>query len=1126
MGYPVKVTYAKSSKKGAKRYTKNYSTVITVKNPSLSVKAAATTLTVGETAKLTVKKTPSSATVKYSSSDDAVASVANGVISANGVGTAVITTKLTCGTKTISKNITVKVTEAVNDGISVSLQNQYSPDYKDVVVSNYDINKDKKAIVRLYYGKNNKGVNNETLHIRYTSNGGNTYQTAYARTDVNGVAYWELGCADGAVTKISYTITPESNSALAKEGSFSFASIEFQDVVNVNGKDGKPGNQARSNDTTDYKAKGYAGLVVSTNDVKGSSAVVPVTKTAGTYTQEKNGVATSAPQYKTSYVNSQQVDHKVGFVGGVPTITLPGENDTLNQAEKFEQPVDLTSGDYGTYASDSKYITLNVDPTELTYATMNFTSLKLSKYTKLTIDAFKTEEDAKSGDVNKRIGGAANFQEIKGPHDQSNFSYQIPLNDTSATTMCIRVTLESKGQVNTDTNKGYVIKDITGVYKNKKTVSGKTEPLKGAKITWAATTAKYSNEKEIAYSAINSRLADNTLTYAAGKTTDEATGKEVKKLTYSVPVFPYTGNAVIKAYDANGKVIAYFACPTVNKETVIGYANENVLNVSQYDLNGKYASYIYRISEEEATQSVGTVTENDGIVTVESSKAGTTVIAGTVSGVPGLDASNDTIYTSVQWNPIAKTTDANSGAIAFAGQEVSLTAQLVDKNQNPVASVGKGIEFAYTANTKVSELIKESNTDSKGQAKLVVCAAENTVLTNIEAKSKDSAYDAVLLVNGKQVKKLDLYWIEAQSQFTPSSVAGAADEDTTDYKASTTPVVSGKAKPTIGDNWQYGFTIAKEKLANDGTWKNKEVTIKNAKIAITHEGGTYATVKEAGNGSVYVTSTAPKAVTLSAIVDGSAFDNNGVTFDVKDVGETKSVGEGSTSFKNEQKLVIDWQGDGLKGGFVQDLGFNAVSGSSIDLYFKATDKLGNPLSGKTINTQIGTTTGTATTDANGLAKITVNHALYPGYKTVVSATFDNVVYRQIITWTNGAALVVDPEATVNGGAATSANPRTTYADAKKIVLTFNDNILASSVKVDQFTVYRGTDGTNKQAIGSVTVSGKTITITFRDPITDNAVQDFFVHISSATIDGVPYQVTSSNGAIYSAGTINNIKAQY
>ena len=35
------------------------------------------------------------------------------------------------------------------------------------------------------------------------------------------------------------------------------------------------------------------------------------------------------------------------------------------------------------------------------------------------------------------------------------------------------------------------------------------------------------------------------------------------------------------------------------------------------------------------------------------------------SGIPGLDATNDTVYTSVQWNPIPNATEANGGAIAL-----------------------------------------------------------------------------------------------------------------------------------------------------------------------------------------------------------------------------------------------------------------------------------------------------------------------------------------------------------------------------------------------------------------------------------------------------------------------------
>ena len=104
-GFPVKVTYKKSTKKNAKKYTKTYTCKTTVKNVSFSVKASTKTLKVGETSKLTVKKTPASANIKYSSSDPAVATVAKGVITANGVGKAVISAKFTYGTKKITKKI-------------------------------------------------------------------------------------------------------------------------------------------------------------------------------------------------------------------------------------------------------------------------------------------------------------------------------------------------------------------------------------------------------------------------------------------------------------------------------------------------------------------------------------------------------------------------------------------------------------------------------------------------------------------------------------------------------------------------------------------------------------------------------------------------------------------------------------------------------------------------------------------------------------------------------------------------------------------------------------------------------------------------------------------------------------
>lgn len=75
------------------------------------------------------KKTPSSAKVTYSTTDAAVASVYDGTITANGIGTAKNTAKMVYGTKTIKKTITVKVVAGLEDGITATLINPISDEY-------------------------------------------------------------------------------------------------------------------------------------------------------------------------------------------------------------------------------------------------------------------------------------------------------------------------------------------------------------------------------------------------------------------------------------------------------------------------------------------------------------------------------------------------------------------------------------------------------------------------------------------------------------------------------------------------------------------------------------------------------------------------------------------------------------------------------------------------------------------------------------------------------------------------------------------------------------------------------------------------------------------------------------
>ena len=1111
----AKVTVKVTAKKAGKTVKKTLKATVTVKNPSLKTNVTKVVVNAGNTATIKATATPSSAKVTFASKDKKVATVSSkGVITGVAAGATKVVVTAKYGTKKITKTIDVVVNDKVANGITTMLTNAYSEDYSDVVVSNPEINKDRCAKVKLIYGRNNEPVQNMYLNIKYTTNGGKTYSTDQVDTDNHGVAYWKFTNVYGGLSttpvKVSYTVTASDDATVVAEGSFRTGTISLGNVDNING-DKKP-------DGKTLKYEGYGDLVVGTNDVKGSTNGTALQGTDGTYTSEVNGQPGKI-QYTTEYVTSQQVDHKVGFVGGVPTITLPGENSQLTSGERFTQDVNITSGDYGVYESKSEYITLKVNPRELTYATLNFSSLKLSKYTALYINTYANEALAKADDITAN----SKATKVSGPYNKDNFSYQIPINGNTV----IKVTLVSKGQVNTDTAKGYVIKDITGVYKNSTGVAGKTETLKGAKITWSTAAAKYSEEKPLDPTKLK-ELADNTLVVTNSSVfKDVASDKDLSKLTYSVPVFPYTGNAIIKAYDKNGNVVAYFACPTVNKVTdtddsgnATEAANENVITTG---------SFVYRISEEEATKSVGTVSQADvngeTLLTVESNKVGTTVVEGKVSGIPGLDATNDTVYTSVQWNPIPNSTEANGGAIALAGQDVVLTAQLVDKEQNPVANAGKSITYSYkkdtTAGKNVSVLGKDTqNTNSKGQAELTVTAATaKSALTDIEVKSTDSAYDAVLLVNGQKVKKLDLYWVEAAPSFTPSVETPTVI---------TAPVVKGMAAAQIGENWEYGFQATGDTLANVGVWAGTSVVVNNVKIAVTADTGSKGTIKDAANGAVYATSNKPGVTTLSAVIDGTAYDSNGVSFKIG-ANEYKSVGQGKTTFKNTQKLEVKWNTEGQKGGFVEEPGLDAVSGQSIKVYFKVSDKLGNALDAQkcelaltnAVTSPAGVTTGTYTTNANGLVVVEVKQKAADS-KSIVSFTFDGVTYKEVITWHSDAvALSVNTGATVNSGSAAVDNPYTTYCDGKKIVLTFNDDVLASSVRTEQFTVKRGD---KEQNISSVSVSGKTITINFTNAITDNDKIAYNVTIAPKTVNGVTYAVVSTKGAGLATDTINGISA--
>ena len=123
-------------------------------------------------------------------------------------------------------------------------------------------------------------------------------------------------------------------------------------------------------------------------------------------------------------------------------------------------------------------------------------------------------------------------------------------------------------------------------------------PYNGAKIDWAIENPVYSEVKQLSYAdatsatklAISANSADSTF-------------------TYQVPVFPYTGMAVITEWDKNGKAITYYLAPTENKYKTTSGGLDIFTNTN------------------ELSALLGTTSVNNGINPVKAYKATSTEIA-------------------------------------------------------------------------------------------------------------------------------------------------------------------------------------------------------------------------------------------------------------------------------------------------------------------------------------------------------------------------------------------------------------------------------------------------------------------------------------------------------------------
>lgn len=1164
----AKVTY----KKGGVATTKTYKCNVKVKAPTISASPKQVELSVGETQQLTVKYVPASAIVSYKTSNADVATVTKDglikAVSAKDGGEAVITAVLRCGKKVKESPVKVVVNAVPGeDGLSAKVTNYFDTvNYPDVVVKN-----DNDGVkIAVYYGAGGKGFINEYVRLSWKYAKVYNPREAYQMTDANGFAYFTIPFSGVDADVISYTLTADGDKSLKVEGKVTVGTVAFtSDVENINGS-----NDKNTDNGSDKKFKddlGFKDIVVSENDYVGATKGEGVVNTPATYTNDWEAITATSRDFVASQQVSVTDEHKVGFIGGLPTITLPGENPNSWSAESFVQPINKTSDEYHVYDEKVEWIELEADPMELTYATLNFSSLKLSKYTHMEISTHTGKEW-----YNAQLGATTY---VYGPVDRSDFGYQIPFSDNNEH-VWVKVVLKSAGQVDTAKNKGYTIKDITGVYRKGTLASADvTTNLKGASIEWKAVTPVMSVERELTTVVANQlKLADDVNVKV--NDTDASTNKKIARATYKVPVYPYTGNAIITTYDKNGSVIAYFACAAenayktndaLNPDAIIdaNATNDNAgtLKVRNYNCLSTNA-FVYRISEEEAFKQVGTVSQDGTLVTVNSTEAGVTTLEGTITGV-STDAITGKVYTSVQWCPIPNAVKDNAGAIALAGQEVEIIAQLLDKNGNKVSKAGEPISFKYyedgdlkknqtviaDANNRVTYLENaivnndatiqaidaQTSTDSKGQAKLLLCASDVAALVGITATT--NSYNVAISVNGENIDQLDLYWVNGVSKYVDNSMNGNVYVN----KDVTTGVV-----PTVGEKWEYGFTTTAvreddqtERLPNAGVWKNYVIKrVENMKMTLAEEAGSTGTVttNTGKNGMALVTSTENSESYISSTTDGTPVEGTTISFVIRNKDDAswseKTVATVGKGIANEEKmtLTIAWESTGLTGKFITASGSKADIADDFTVVFKVTDSFGNinttdvvdvtsSISGsiKTVTSGAGTAVNDGTglykavADNKGLVKITLNKAgKTDKLREIITVKVNGVAQKIQIVWTAAGAVVLDPDLKDANG------KYRTYADDKRIVLTFTDNtaknygvnINASTVDKSQFAVRRNGELADTD-IASVTVSGNRIILTFKNPYTDNLKKTFTVTFSAASDGRV---ITSAEGKKFTPAT--------
>ncbi len=1026
--------------------------------------------------------------------------------------------------------------------VEISLENPFSADYKDTVL----VGTNAQLKVRLTDEDGKPVANTEVvlgaksldaLNTAYTYAFRNLSDSA-KRTDADGYVTFVYGLGithdqynkpiDATRTEYvsSYKLTASATNGVQASVDVKFGALDSDSITNVDVLNNNP-------------------------DKKGYTAEAPTQDDGGMAfsktTASRLGTGTSVEYVSSQTVSSVDGSHKVGITSGVPQLILPGAKTT--EASDIKEVVSFDTGKYSTYTTAhwAKVID-SVKASRLQYATVNFGKLSLSKYTRFAVQAYIVTDPANPTvgataiDLNGNQAGNAYI--VSGQKVSGDFAVQIPIDEKADGYLYVTAQVQSKGQVNTDVNEGFTVKNVLGVHR-KGAIGREGVALKDVTVQWAKDEeATYTLEQQL-----TSGIVKQTLD------TKYAGDNKAYTYWYRVPAFPRTGNAIIRVLDSQNKVVDYYAIPTINKANATlptGYENVNIMDDS---------ANLHRISEKEATNlNAGTVVSTEaGYAEVDSNDSGITHVVGTLTSTNPeivIDPTNSKVYSSVHWNPVpvAAAVETHARGAAIVGQQIVLKAQLADKNGNPVAVRNQpvkffwdGLEITKAMNTVGdAALIKvDEVTNELGQAELVLTSAKKTAVARISTQTgtTGSGYQLGYVLGGKTVTAphVDLYWLDANLYFEP-------DANTTESVSTSTgqPAVVTSSqisvRPTVNEHWAYEVRTSGDiQNACDlaaGNYNTVEITGLN--IGTTVGIGSKGTVTDNANGKANVTSTVAGKTQLVNVLNRSSIGTD-MTFTAKSTDAWRApitldyVGTGTPTLDKKLTLDVDWTAGVPTADFIVPTSDKAdiveARANGVDVYVQVHDANGNVLKDKKVTMRVvgdkgevgGGLTQDVITNQFGIAKFNVkpNAAANPGDAATLRVEAADIagVFSYNLKWIDVSLVDNSSQgkfkiADGNGNAVFNPTDKT-------IKLTFTNYVYAPSVIKEEFTVnYNGIP----QTITDIEVANNTITLKIPGLTQFDDAKDFDVTIAGAPVsktvdDGVQYRIVSADGQFIDAADL-------